>query len=96
MIDSEDKWSNEVYVYSMLFAILNSTLNPIFYALTNPNYQRGFMNVFSLICCHKIDSKQRTKDSEKRTTTQNEKTEKKTRNDLKLEIIEINIAQKDE
>jgi len=54
------------------------------------------MNVFSLICCHKIDSKQRTKDSEKRTTTQNEKTEKKTRNDLKLEIIEINIAQKDE
>ena len=92
MIDLEDKWQREYYVYSMLFAILNSTLNPIFYGLTNPHYQHGYMHVLSLISCHRINSKY-LQTSEQKSTSRNDKSEKRARTNLKLETIEINVIQ---
>lgn len=97
MIDSEDKFPRGAYIYSMLFAILNSTLNPIFYALTNPRYQRGFVDVFSLMSCGKIrplvkqsnDQNSSTRNRNAETTRAVKQT--KTTTNLKTDAIEINV-----
>ena len=53
MIDFEDKLPKAYHLYSMLFARINSSLNPILYGLTNPLFQRGFKNFFNFIFCRK-------------------------------------------
>ena len=54
MIDFEDNLPREYYVVTMLLAVLNSTLNPIFYGLTNPKFKHGYRNVVSLILYRKV------------------------------------------
>ncbi len=56
MIDFDDKFSINLYVWTMFLAICNSTMNPIFYALTNPKFQLGYKNVFNLILFRTVQS----------------------------------------
>jgi hypothetical protein len=34
---------------SIIALMLNSSMNPIFYALTNPKFQKGYLNIFDII-----------------------------------------------
>lgn len=61
MIDFEDKLSKVYHLYSMLFARINSSLNPILYGLTNPQFKRGYKNFFNFIFCRKDYSYDRVK-----------------------------------
>ncbi len=51
MADHDDSLPNSVYAFSMLIAHLNSSFNPILYALFNPQFQRGYKKF--LICLFK-------------------------------------------
>lgn len=46
MIDFKDQMPRTVHMYPLLLAHVNSSLNPILYALTNSNFQRGYKNLF--------------------------------------------------
>lgn len=47
--DFADELDRSVYIYSMLIMILNSSLNPIFYGLTNPQFQKGYKKLFYIM-----------------------------------------------
>lgn len=49
MIDFSDQLPRTAHMYPLLLAHLNSSLNPILYALTNSNFQRGYKNLFYCI-----------------------------------------------
>ena len=49
--DFSDSLDRSVYIYSMLIMILNSSLNPIFYGLTNPQFQKGYKKLFYIMGC---------------------------------------------
>ena len=51
MIDFEDRLPPSAHAFSMAFAHFNSTLNPIFYAMYNPGFKRGYNKLFSIIFC---------------------------------------------
>jgi hypothetical protein len=39
-------------MYTMLFAHMNSSLNPLVYAISNPLFQKGYKNLFNkLLLC---------------------------------------------
>ena len=55
IIDADNKFPDYYYTYTLLLALSNSSLNPIFYALTNPNFQKGYWNVWKIMRCqHKL------------------------------------------
>jgi hypothetical protein len=47
--DSKFLFPAGVYMYTLLAAHLNSTFNPIFYALFNPSFKKGYLLVFKCI-----------------------------------------------
>ena len=47
IFDFEDKWPRTVHMYTMLFAHMNSSLNPLVYAISNPLFQKGYKNFFN-------------------------------------------------
>jgi hypothetical protein len=49
IFDFEDKWPRTVHMYTMLFAHMNSSLNPLVYAISNPLFQKGYKNFFNKI-----------------------------------------------
>ena len=49
MFDFQNKWPRTVHMYTMLFAHMNSSFNPIVYAISNPLYQKGYKNLFKKI-----------------------------------------------
>lgn len=53
MTDFGDKLPRTAHMYSMLIAHLNSSLNPVVYAISNPLFQKGYKNFFSLVFCFK-------------------------------------------
>ena len=51
LLDFDSKLPKSVVVYSIALAILNSSLNPIIYAIFNSNFRNSFVNLFKKICC---------------------------------------------
>ena len=51
MIDFEDKLPRSFHLYTMLFARINSSLNPILYGITNPLFRYGYKNFLRVITC---------------------------------------------
>jgi hypothetical protein len=49
ILDYEDTFPRSIHLYVMLFARINSVLNPILYATTNALFRDGFKNFFYLI-----------------------------------------------
>ncbi len=49
VIDKQDKISQTIYIYSILLATLNSSLNPILYAFTNSQFKLGYKNFFDFL-----------------------------------------------
>ena len=58
MFDAHDKFPAEAHVYTMLFAHLNSSLNPVLYAVSNPVYQKGYKNFIRFLFCMPVRNKQ--------------------------------------
>ena len=57
MIDFQNNWPRTVHMYTMLFAHMNSALNPVLYALSNPLFQRGYVNLLKMLFCIKNSPK---------------------------------------
>jgi len=53
LVDKYDQLPREYYVYTIIALMLNSSMNPIFYALTNPKFQKGYLNILDIIMCRK-------------------------------------------
>ena len=51
LLDFDSKLPKSVVVYSIALAILNSSLNPIIYAICNSNFRNSFGHLFHKICC---------------------------------------------
>ena len=51
--DEHDTFPKTAHVYTMLFAHLNSSLNPLLYAISNPLYQKGYVNFLYWMICKK-------------------------------------------
>lgn len=49
MTDYADRLPRTAHMFSMEIAHLNSSLNPLLYAIFNPAFQRGYMLVFRLL-----------------------------------------------
>jgi hypothetical protein len=49
MSDYNDRFPRAAHMYSMMFAHLNSALNPLLYAFFNPAFQRGYISFFKMI-----------------------------------------------
>ena len=49
MMDYADRLPRTAHMFSMEIAHLNSSLNPLLYAIFNPAFQRGYMLVFRLL-----------------------------------------------
>lgn len=49
MLDYADRLPRTAHMFSMEIAHLNSSLNPLLYAIFNPAFQRGYMLVFRLL-----------------------------------------------
>ena len=49
MSDWQYKFPAPVYMYTLLAAHLNSTFNPIFYALFNPSFKKGYFMIFECV-----------------------------------------------
>ena len=47
IFDFENKWPRSIHIYTMLFAHINSSLNPLVYAFSNPLFQKGYKNIFN-------------------------------------------------
>jgi hypothetical protein len=47
--DWKFKYPAAAFMYTLLAAHLNSTFNPIFYALFNPSFKKGYLLVFKSI-----------------------------------------------
>ena len=56
MSDFRDILPRTSHMFTMLLAHMNSSMNPILYALTNPAYQRGYKMLFSIIFFRKLNS----------------------------------------
>jgi len=64
MEDHDDSLPNSVYAFTMLFAHLNSSFNPILYAFFNPQFQRGYKKLMVcilkktqlIVLCPRIES----------------------------------------
>lgn len=54
MVDYDDKLPRSAVMFTMTFAHLNSSLNPILYAIFNSSFRRGYVNLFNRICCIRI------------------------------------------
>ena len=52
MTDFDNKLPRSAHMYSMLLAHLNSSLNPIVYAISNPLFQTGYKNLFKILFCN--------------------------------------------
>ena len=57
MADFSNKWPKAVHMYTMLFAHMNSALNPLVYAVSNPLFQRGYKNLFNKMAFWKSKTK---------------------------------------
>lgn len=58
MTDFQDRLPRSAQEYSMLVAHLNSSLNPLLYAMFNPAFQRGYLKLLScLFCRSRTDSR---------------------------------------
>lgn len=62
MTDYADKLPRTAHMFSMEIAHLNSSFNPVLYAIFNPAFQRGYMLVFRMIF-RKTPSSRDTKSS---------------------------------
>nr|QVK45857.1 G protein-coupled receptor [Proales similis] len=51
MIDFHDQLPMTVHAYFMMFAHLNSSLNPVLYAVCNPAFQRGYKQLILRLIC---------------------------------------------
>ena len=51
LVDFDGKVPRNVVLYSIALAILNSSLNPIIYAIFNSNFRNSCVNLFNKICC---------------------------------------------
>ena len=51
MLDFQDKLPRSAHMFSMAIAHLNSSLNPLLYALTNPLFQKGYKVFIRKIFC---------------------------------------------
>ncbi|RNA16468.1 melatonin receptor type 1B-B-like [Brachionus plicatilis] len=49
MTDYQDRYYRTAHMYTMSIAHLNSSLNPILYAVFNPAFQKGYVNFFRLL-----------------------------------------------
>ena len=50
MSDFQDRYSRSVHLFTVLVAHLNSALNPVLYAVSNPLFRRGYKNFTHRIC----------------------------------------------
>nr|QVK45856.1 G protein-coupled receptor [Proales similis] len=50
MLDYADRLPSAVHAFAMLVAHLNSSLNPLLYAIFNPSFQRGYKTFLSILC----------------------------------------------
>ena len=51
LIDFDGKLPRSVVLYTVALAIINSSLNPIIYAIFNSNFRSACLNLFKKICC---------------------------------------------
>lgn len=49
MVDYQDRWPRPVHMFSLVLAHFNSSLNPIFFALSSKNFKKGYRNFLQLI-----------------------------------------------
>ena len=49
LIDYEDRLPRSTVMFTMTIAHLNSTLNPLLYAIFNPSFRNGYINLFKAI-----------------------------------------------
>ena len=57
MSDFRDQLPRTIHMYAVFFAHLNSSLNPILYAITNPCFRRGYKNFINFIFFKRFGSK---------------------------------------
>ena len=51
MLDYADRLPRSAHMFSMVVAHLNSSMNPLLYALTNPLFQKGYgVFIRKLLC----------------------------------------------
>jgi uncharacterized protein with PQ loop repeat len=58
MIDFHDNLPRTAHMFSMLLAHLNSSLNPVLYAIFNPGFQRGYMTFLRVLILRKSPAKE--------------------------------------
>ena len=51
MLDYGDRLPRSVYMFTMAVAHLNSSMNPLLYALTNPLFQKGYGVLLRKMVC---------------------------------------------
>ena len=54
LINFDGKLPRSAVAYTVLLAIINSSLNPIIYAIFNSNFRNSCANLFKKICCFKL------------------------------------------
>ena len=64
MTDYADRLPRSAHMFSMEIAHLNSSLNPLLYAIFNPAFQRGYMTVFRTILGRKKLNEKRSNASQ--------------------------------
>ena len=52
LLDSDDTLHRTAYMYAMLLAHFNSSLNPILYAFTNSEIKKGYGNFLNYVLCN--------------------------------------------
>jgi hypothetical protein len=57
MSDYHDQLPRTAHMFSMLLAHLNSSLNPLLYAIFNPGFQRGYLTFFRVLILRKAPPK---------------------------------------
>lgn len=51
LIDYENRFPRNLVRFSIAFALLNSSFNPIIYSVFNSNFRKSCGNLFKKICC---------------------------------------------